>query len=333
MVNGKLWPNLNVDRGVYRFRILDGSNARFYELRLKIVGTENYIPFTQIGTEGGYLQSAANMDMIVISPGERADVLVDFSRLAPGTKVLMTNTAAAPYPDGDPIDPDTTGQIMQFTVTRGYGEKVKKLPQPLNPNLRNAYPTLVSNSPRRILPFFEAMSPIDEPTGVFLNGQQWAGVLTEMPRVGATEDWWLVNPTEDAHPIHTHLTQFQVLYRIPFNAIDYTAAWKAINGEPPVPLATVPTTVAVEPYLTGPPEAPRANERGWKDTVQTPPGYITVIRIRWAPQDAPTRGPLAPLPGVNLYAFNPTTGPGYVWHCHIVDHEDNEMMRRYNVAP
>jgi FtsP/CotA-like multicopper oxidase with cupredoxin domain len=77
---------------------------------------------------------------------------------------------------------------------------------------------------------------------------------------------------------------------------------------------------------------PAANEKAWKDTIQTPPGFVTVIRIRWAPQDEPTSGPKAPGPGVNRYPFDPTDGPGYVWHCHIVDHEDNEMMRRYNVV-
>jgi FtsP/CotA-like multicopper oxidase with cupredoxin domain len=333
MVNGKLWPNLNVDRGQYRFRILDGSNARFYELSLDIIGSDEELEFTQIGTEGGFLESAVNLETVIISPGERADVLIDFSKLRPGTKVIMRNAAAAPYPNGDPVDPNTTGQIMQFTVTNARGFKGRHLPEVLNPTLRNGSPSLVSNSPRRILPFFEQMSAIDEPIAVFLNGQKWAGVLTETPRVGATEDWWLVNPTEDAHPIHTHLTQFQVVYRIPFNAVAYTNDWIALNGAPPLPEAQAPTTLAVEPYLTGPPEAPALTERGWKDTVRTPPGYITVIRIRWAPQNAPVTGPRAPTPGVNLYSFNPTTGPGYVWHCHIVDHEDNEMMRRYMVTP
>ena len=106
----------------------------------------------------------------------------------------------------------------------------------------------------------------------------------------------------------------------------------ALNGMVPVPEDVVPQTLPVEPYLTGSPELPTANERAWKDTIQSPPGYVTVIRIRWAPQDAPIYGPCAPKAGVNLYDFNPTTGPGYVWHCHILDHEDNEMMRPYRVT-
>ncbi len=85
-------------------------------------------------------------------------------------------------------------------------------------------------------------------------------------------------------------------------------------------------------YLTGPAEYPTAAEMAWRDTIIAPTGYVTVIRIRWAPQDSPLYGPNAPKPGVNQFAFNPTKGPGYVWHCHIIDHEDNEMMRPYKVV-
>ena len=89
------------------------------------------------------------------------------------------------------------------------------------------------------------------PLGVFLNGQRWSGVLTETPAVGSTEDWWLVNPTADTHPIHTHLTQFQVLYRIPFDFVKYQQDWETLNGMAPVPLDYVPQELDVTPYLTG----------------------------------------------------------------------------------
>jgi FtsP/CotA-like multicopper oxidase with cupredoxin domain len=333
MVNGKIWPNLNVDKGQYRLRIVDGSNARFYNFSLTVAGTGATLPFTQIGSDGGFLRSAVNLNQLVIAPGERVDILVDFSCLAPGTKIIMTNTAAAPFPDGDPADPNTVGQIMQFTVTAKSGFKAKHLPSILNPTLKAGYPTLPSPDLTRTLPFFEEMSEAGEPLEVFLNGQKWAGTMTETPRVGATEDWWLVNPTGDAHPIHTHLTQFQLLYRIPFNATQYEADWIALNGMPPLPVDQVPSELSVLPYLTGPPILPTANEKAWKDTIQTPPGYVTVIRVRFAPQYSPTSGPHAPAPGINKYPFDPTYGPGYVWHCHIIDHEDNEMMRPYKVTP
>ena len=332
MVNGKLWPNLNVDRGQYRFRIVDGSNARFYNLQFVVQGTGQVLPFKLIGTDGGYIKTAVNLNSLLIAPGQRDDILVDFSGIAPGTKILMTNNANAPYPDGDPVDPDTTAQIMQFTVTANAGYTPKTLPTLLNPTLKYSYPNLHDPVKTRTLPFFEAMSAIDEPLAVYLNGQMWSGVLTETPRVGATEDWYLVNPTADAHPIHTHLTQFQLVKRIPFDWMQYEADWIALNGMPPVPENVVPTKLAVTPYFTGPAIYPTADENAWRDTIIAPPGYVTVIRIRWAPQDSPLYGTYAPKPGVNQFPFNPTKGPGYVWHCHIIDHEDNEMMRPYKVV-
>jgi len=233
---------------------------------------------------------------------------------------------------GEATNSDTTGQIMQFTVGSHCGYKAKILPTILNPTLKTTFPTLKPTTLNRTLPYFEVASAIDEPLAIYLNGQKWDGVLTETPRVGSTEDWYLVNPTMDMHPIHTHLTMFQVLYRVPFDADRYVADWKALNGEQiPVPDNVKPGTLSIDNYITGPPEPVPATEKGWKDTVKTPPGYVTVIRIRWAPQDSPVSGPCAPKPGVNQYSFDPTIGPGYVWHCHIIDHEDNEMMRPYRV--
>jgi FtsP/CotA-like multicopper oxidase with cupredoxin domain/subtilisin-like proprotein convertase family protein len=332
MVNGKLWPNLNVDMGQYRFRLLDGSNARFYNLTLTDTSTGNMVPFTQIGSDGGYLKTAVPLNWLLIAPGERADILVDFSSFAPGTKIIMNNTAAAPFPDGDPADPETVGQIMQFTVMDTSGTAPASLPSTLNPTLQASFPTLPSPDLTRTLPFFEEMGT-NGPLGLFLNGQKWDGVLTEVPQAGATEDWLFVNPTIDSHPLHLHLVQFQILYRVPFDAAAYEADWIDLNGVPPVPIGVVPETLAVDSYLTGPPEDPAPNEIGWKDTIQTMPGYVTAIRVRFAPQAAPTTGPYAPSAGINLFPFDPSAGPGYVWHCHIIDHEDNEMMRPYKVAP
>src|SRR5215468_1522609 len=111
VVNGKAWPNLNVDRRQYRFRIVNASNARFYNLKLS-----NGMSFVQIGGDGSYLPAAATLTEALVAPAERADILVDFSTLAPGTKVVLTTDAPAPFPGGDLPDPATTGQIMQFTV-------------------------------------------------------------------------------------------------------------------------------------------------------------------------------------------------------------------------
>jgi spore coat protein A len=351
MVNGKTWPNFNVDQGQYRLRLLDGSNARFYTFQFRVVTTDGTLtevpvygatlPFTVIGSDGGYLPSAVSgVTELTIGPGERIEVLIDFSTLEAGQKVIMTNSAGAPYKGpaggGDPVDPLTTAQLMQFTVTGNTGAKAKNLPAVLNPTLAGGYPTLGTPDDERTLPFFEAMSAEEEPIGVFLNGQKWDGVVTEYPQVGSTEDWYLVNPTEDVHPIHTHLTQFQILYRQPIDVDAYLEDWYDANGmEIPLPLETAPTPVPYDAllYADGAIVPPMPYETGWKDTIHAWPGYVTVIRIRWAPIASPTTGPGAPSPGVNLYSFDPTTGPGYVWHCHILDHEDNEMMRPYEVVP
>ena len=84
---------------------------------------------------------------------------------------------------------------------------------------------------------------------------------------------------------------------------------------------------AVSPFLHDPWRPPEPGEEGWKDTIRSFPGEVTRLVIRWAPLDVPVHAVRA---GVNLYPFDPTAGPGYVWHCHILDHEDNDMMRPYS---
>lgn len=315
MVNGLAWPNMNVDQGQYRFRILDGSNARFYTLKFWVPSLNILLPFTQIGSDGGYLQTATPLTELTIAPGERVDVLVDFSGLPAGTNVIMKNTAKTPFPKGAPVDPQTVGQCMQFTVGSNTGPAPVVLPQILNPTLTGTFPTLPAPSTQRILPLFEVMGPLG-PLMVTLNGQKWDGVITETPTLGSTEEWVIVNPTADAHPIHLHLTQFQLVSRQSMQTSKYAADWMALNGMPPVPDDVIPISIPIGSYLIGQPQAPPLNEQGWKDTIQVNPGEVTIIRVRFAPID-----------GSNSYPFDATLGPGYVWHCHILDHEDNEMMR------
>jgi len=351
MVNGRVWPNLNVDQGWYRFRVLDGSNARFYTMTLKDQTTGLKLPFIQIGSDGGYLKAPATLKELTIAPGERADILVDFSAIAPETRIIVENKAKAPFPAGAQPDPQTTGQIMQFTVqaNAGFNKGLPiVLPATLNPTLAGAvFPTLPAppafvapNVNPRTLPLVEVMGMLG-PLEVLLNGQKWMAPTTEQPRVGDTEDWEIPNLTADTHPIHLHLVQFQLVSRQGFDVAGYTAAWLAANaagsatGMPPWDNTYTPIPVDVRPFLKGKAVPAAPNEQGWKDTVQMNPGEVTVIRVRFAPQDAPTTGVGAPTAGTNLYPFDPAlaTSPGYVWHCHIIDHEDNEMMRRYKVVP
>ena len=314
MVNGKVWPNMNVTQGTYRFHLLDGSNARFYTLSFS-----NKMPFTQIGSDGGYLKTAAPLKELTLAPGERADVLVDFSALPIGTKVILQNTAKAPTPRGKPADPQTTGQIVQFTVTGPGGPTFPVLPAALNPTLTAPFPNLPAPSVTRILTLQEVMGALG-PTEILLDGQMWDAPVSEKPRQGATEDWVIVNPTADTHPIHLHLVQFQLVSRQAFQTKKYQTAWTAQNGMM-LPLMTATVPVDPTPYLQGKATGPLPSELGWKDTIQMRPGEVTRIRVRFAAQDG------------SAFPFDPTAGPGYVWHCHILDHEDNEMMRPYVVTP
>lgn len=322
IVNGRAWPNFNVEPRQYRFRVLNGSTARFYNLSLS-----NKQTFTQIGSDGGYLPAPVVMNSLLIAPGERADILVDFSKLAPGTKVVLNNDAKTPYPAGAPVNAKTTGQIMQFTV----GATPPVVPAVLPPAL-NTMPVLTPDVSARTVTLNEVMGPAG-PAEVLLNGQKWMAKTTETPQVGSTEDWQVVNMTADTHPMHWHLVQFQVVSRQAFSVKQYTKDWTALNGMPPLAAATV--TLPATPYLSGKATLPAANEMGWKDTVRANPGEVLTIRIRYAPQDAVGAAPgvNGAAPGVNLYPFDPTQGPGYVWHCHIIDHEDNEMMRPLVMTP
>jgi FtsP/CotA-like multicopper oxidase with cupredoxin domain len=316
MVNGLVWPNMNVSQGTYRFRLLDGSNARFYTLSF-----DNKMPFTQIGSDGGFLKSAVTLNELTIAPGERADILVDFSALPIGTKVILTNTAKAPSPAGTTADPQTTGQIMQFTVTAAGNSPFPALPT--NPTLAGAYPNLPQPTKTRILTLQEVMGPLG-PVEILLDGQKWAAPISENVTFGSTEEWMIVNPTADTHPIHLHLVQFQLVNRTAFQVKKYQTEWMRINNVTmmtPLPLTNATNNVpSLTPYLQGKPTLPTLAEQGWKDTIQMRPGEVTTIRVRFAAQDG------------SLFPFDARTGPGYVWHCHIIDHEDNEMMRPYKVV-
>ncbi len=323
MVNGLVWPKMPVDRAAYRFRMLDGSTARFYNLSFS-----NGMPFTVIGTEGGYLKSAVNVNNILIAPGERFDVIVDFSNIAPGTEIILKNSASAPFPDGD-LTPAPPAEIMKFVVGSKNGQKAKKLPAALNPTLAGAFPNLPTPTLNRTLVLTEVMGE-GGPLELLLDGQKYDAAISEFPKQGTTEEWIVINPTADTHPIHLHLVQFQVVKRQQFDVDRYLQrlAGRQPGGRQRRGAALVGPDRhrrrdrrgrERRPYLFGPVMQPPATEQGWKDTVKMNPGEVTWIRVRFASQNG------AP------YPFDPTVGY-YVWHCHIIDHEDNEMMRKYQVV-
>ena len=324
LVNGKVWPYLEVEPRKYRFRFLNGSQARFYSLALEDRMTGAPGPaFHQIGTDGGYLAEPVLLndpnDMhsprLIFAPGERADVVIDFSGYATGTEFLLRNVGKAPFPNGEAPNPLTVGQVMLFRVKPLGDPDTSVIPPQLATVNRLTNPTVT-----RVMTLNEMMNA-DGPIGALLNGMSFHDApATEYPTLGTTEMWEVVNMTGDSHPIHLHLVQFQLLNRQKINVKRYQKAFDEAN--PTMPAQTY-TPVPVEPYLKGKPVPAPANERGWKDTFQMHPGEVTRILVRFAPQDDSP-----------AFDFDATAEPGYVWHCHILEHEENDMMRPYHlVAP
>jgi FtsP/CotA-like multicopper oxidase with cupredoxin domain len=317
VVNGRVWPNMDVKRALYRFRILNSANQRFFQLKFS-----NNMPFRVIGGDGGFHQTAVTVNDVLLGVTERADLLVDFRNIAPGTKIVMQNISQRNPPVGPAPDPNNDGLVMQFTVK----DPVVPPPAPL-PATLNEIPDLVPDRPTRIL--IQNVQTDDEGRilQAELDGQLFHELTTELPTIGATEDWEFVNTTPLDHNKHIHLIQFLVLERRTIDAPRYLADWLTVNGNPPFDHPTL--KLPVEPYITGDPEPPLAHEIGWKDTVRTPANQVTRIRIRWAIQ-SPQPGNLI---GINTFPIDAVNGVGFIWHCHLLEHEDNEMMRPLTVIP
>jgi spore coat protein A, manganese oxidase len=380
-VNGKAWPYLNVEPRRYTFLFLNGSNARSYEMAVS-TSTGVNLPLHQIATDGGYLDKPALINKLVIMPGERAMVIVDFKGLPAGTTAIIKNTAKAPYPNGATVNGRTTGRVMQFrvvpltTADTSYDPvTAAPLRSPMvrlvNPATGTVAPGVTVNKIRQ-LTLNEVMGmPVTVggiaypggPLEILVNNTKYKGdsarndpggyqdfaLLTvggvatyysELPQEGETELWEIINLTADAHPMHTHLTQVQIVNRQVFDTRKYLNAYALAYGGvvqdgfgPPlnynVPNAdgALGGNPAVSPYVKGKAAPAALNEAGWKDTVRAMPGEVTRILVRYAPTDTPANTAAADA----WYPFDPNHGHGYVWHCHIVDHEDNEMMRPLSV--
>ncbi|HEY6004494.1 MAG TPA: multicopper oxidase domain-containing protein [Anaeromyxobacter sp.] len=316
VVNGKAWPYLNVEPRRYRFRLLNGSNSRIYTLQLQTTSGSAGPAFWQIGTDGGLLDKPIQVSQLTIAPGERADVIVDFGGIAGGTSFLLKNSNSgghnSSYSDSSWSDrygsSSGTGEIMKVNVSLPLSGSDTSLNPSALPNLRpnnpivKLSPTVTSSTPRRNMTLEHGNDEF------LLNGMHWSDAATELPRVGATEVWNLDNRTGDTHPIHLHLVQFQLL--------NGSGGWGGSSSDP--------------------------SANGWKDTIPVTGWNGVAVVARWAPQDTPAGGVQ---PGQNLFDFDPTAtkgttdrfgypgGPGYVWHCHILEHEDNEMMRPQIVKP
>jgi len=303
VVNGFTWPYLEVEPKRYRFRLLNGCNSRFLILQFEHPGVEVW----QIGAEGGFLPAPVRLNdhpypgsigggaTVLLGLAERADLIVDFTAAAGTSFRLMNLGPDEPFGGGaigvdfDPSDPGSTGQVMEFRVGAGPVDDPTTPPQylqlpaiaPLGAAANTQYLSLIEEvfEPADV-PFAALLGRFDPGTGD-TTPMLWMDPITENPAIGATEVWEMANFTEDAHPIHIHQVQFEVLGR------------EVIGGGP---------------SITGS-NGPLPWETGRKDTVIAYPGETTRVKARFD------------LPGF------------FVWHCHIVEHEDNEMMRPYHVGP
>jgi spore coat protein A len=340
VVNGKVTPNLDVARGVYRFRLLNGSNARFYRMAMP-----TGLPVYQIGTDGGLLNAPVRLSELLLAPAERADLLVDLRAAIPGATYRLLNTANSPFSDPTaPREEDEAPlhELMQLTVTSAVGAQTA-VPKTLRGgrNQPAALPTLKGSSTRTVMLNEIADPVVDEPVHGHINNQFYSDASgmrprtteIEEPKLNTVEEWDIVNTTGDAHPIHLHLTQFRILNRQRIDEPAYTAA---VNTKLPAPGLPDPSVSGVGPwpaqsangFLLGQPTAPAANERGWKDTVLAPPGQVTRILV---PFGGTAAGVPAPFTGDTKTATVQRFTGTYVFHCHILEHEDNDMMQPYRI--
>jgi FtsP/CotA-like multicopper oxidase with cupredoxin domain len=329
-VNGKAWPNLDVERTLYRFRIVNASSARFYNLTLS-----SKQPFIQIGTDQGMLNAPVSLSNLLLSPGERADVLIDFSNSLPGDKIVLENDAVAPYPFGRAnavVQYPSLPEIMQFTVKSGAAAP-KAVPKKLRLHKPQIAPITTPPVRQRFLTLMEIDAPTGQPLVFLLNNIYWDEAvknpdLMERPKVDTVEQWNIISLQPVAHPIHLHLVPFQILNRQKIDTINYLKAYLATGPrqviiDHAIAGMTVPTGYPPPdptPFGIGPVRPPAPNEVGWKDTVLAYPGEVVRLIVPFGAQAAE-----------NLPFGNSFTGT-YVWHCHMFGHEDNEMMLPFEVV-
>jgi spore coat protein A len=358
LANGTVYPEATVEARRYRLRILNACNARFLNLQLYVDdGSPDSITlnaltlaptnakgpdYLQIGTEGGFLPNPvlipSNVPFgreelqgsLLLGPAERADIIIDFSGFA-GQKLILYNDAPAPFPDGEPSNDYFPGAPQNPTITTpGFGPNTRQIMR------FNVIEATSEDPPLNISPATDLTAgndpllvPLGVPTpppGVFVRsltlnetfdafgrliqllgtnlpsnnrgqgfGRAYTDSATEAPANGDIEVWQIANLTGDTHPIHFHLVNVQIISRQRFKVSNY-------NGTP---------------AYTGPPRPPDQNEAGWKDTVRMNPEEVTTVIMQFKLPSAPFTVPSSPRIG----------GNEYVWHCHILEHEEHDMMR------
>ncbi|RJS54714.1 copper oxidase [Bacillus subtilis] len=276
LVNGKVWPYLEVEPRKYRFRIINASNTRTYNLSL-----DNGGEFIQIGSDGGLLPRSVKLTSFSLAPAERYDIIIDFTAYE-GQSIILANSAGC----GGDVNPETDANIMQFRVTKPLAQKDESR----KPKYLASYPSVQNERIQNIrtLKLAGTQDEYGRPV-LLLNNKRWHDPVTEAPKAGTTEIWSIINPTRGTHPIHLHLVSFRVIDRRPFDIAHYQESG-ALS-------------------YTGPAVPPPPSEKGWKDTIQAHAGEVLRIAA----------------------TFGPYSGR-YVWHCHILEHEDYDMMRPMDIT-
>jgi spore coat protein A len=350
LVNGMAWPKLNVAAGDYEFRLLNGSDSRFYVLKL----SDPHVAVHLVGTDGGLLPHAVTIsdgdgiqesnEFLILAPGDRVELVVDFSKLHDGDTVNLLNVGPQFDPfQGLPVtDPaganDPVGNVMQFavdTAIKPFDAKVQdgtvlvkdfvNLAQDAN---HDDVADLATNV--RKVGLFEGVDEYGRVTptlgkaeaGTIITDKMsadgdfgplaWDAPTTEKPLQGSTEQWDIFNFTADSHPIHLHLTQYQVVEKQHIDFVDNNddGIPDDTNHDGQITYGTGSSpNYSVADIWVGNKVDLRPEETGWQDTVEVDPHQMMAI----------------------VATFDK---PGdYVWHCHILSHEDNEMMRPYTVVP
>lgn len=314
VVNGKAWPRLSVEPRPYRLRFLNGSNSRFYRLELLQYDESsgetggNGPAFVLIGNDGGLLTEPVELeDRLELGSSQRADVVVDFSDYA-GETLLLHNDAPALYRgDGSDESDDIVPlhEVMLVDVAdsgSGTAADDSDVDADSVPSELTRVPEIPVDSvdTERYLTLAMDTDEYGRSRHLLGTAEERSGIpmmdpVTEMPTLGDTEIWSLANFTGMSHPVHLHLVHFQVLGRQPVG--DYDPDEDAIDPD---------TLEDPEPY-----------ELGWNDVVTVDPAEVVHVIARFGEFEG---------------LFTDQTGR-YMWHCHMLEHEDHDMMRPLEVVP
>jgi FtsP/CotA-like multicopper oxidase with cupredoxin domain len=334
VVNGKIWPKASVEPRQYRVRFLNGTDSRFMRLKLKVIadGASNpaatdpadrfEVPFLVIGSDQSLRASAALVNEIDFMPGERLDLIIDFKDVPAGSRVIVENLLGdAPFggdlPGPDDLFPDRrTDRVMAFDVELPFNPGRLDTSIMDGTQLGGGVSVADTNTVRklalfegtdefgRLQPLLGTAEPVQDVNGVTVTGSlTWFQPITENPALDGTEIWEFYNATGDAHPVHVHLVHFEVIDREGFTADAIEQPTLQHNGTEGVGFRL--DNIVTDGNVRG----PDPSEETRRDMVMALPGEVTRIKMTF---DKPGR---------------------YVWHCHILSHEDHEMMRPYHVGP